>query len=192
MQNISFTSLAGALCLLSSLASAQEPDSQSVSDAVSAGANPIEEITVVGQRSFLTLYNQLETAKIELYSLYNDLNTDDDYDVECKKSNWTHTHIQRLECWPKFITNTMAENAQDTFRGIASAYNAPVNQIEAQYTAELDDLRANILRIAQEHPEVAAWLLELGRVEQSIARKQEECEKDPAFRFLFFRLCRLN
>lgn len=190
MRTASRTLIAVSLLLIACHSVAQ--DSEEEAESATQVAQPIEEITVIGQRSFLTLYNQLETTKIELYALYNDLNAEDDYDVECKKTNWTHTRIQRLECWPKFITEAMAQNAQDTFRGIASSYNAPVNQIEAQYSAEFDDLRANILRVAQENPEVAAWLMELGTIEQAILRKREECEKDPAFRFLFFRLCRLN
>ena len=40
-----------------------------------AETRPIEEITVLGERSFYTLRLEIETAEEEVYGLFNELNT---------------------------------------------------------------------------------------------------------------------
>ncbi|MDA0929190.1 MAG: hypothetical protein O2861_14020 [Proteobacteria bacterium] len=152
----------------------------------------IEEITVTAQRTILTLYNQLEAAKIGLYAAYNELNQNDDFDVECRRSDWTHTRIQEQICWPKFATELIAEMFQDSFRGIAGVNGISIAEIENQYSEEFDQLKSSILQVAVENPEVASWLMEVGKLEQDIKRREQECLENPAFQFLFFRLCKVN
>ena len=45
-------------------------------------SKPIEQITVIGKKPILTLFNQLEAAKIDLYSRYNEYNNLEKYNVE--------------------------------------------------------------------------------------------------------------
>ena len=68
-------------------------------------SKPIEQITIIGKKPILTLFNQLEAAKIDLYSQYNEFNNIEKYNVECRRSDWTHTRIQEQICWPKFATD---------------------------------------------------------------------------------------
>jgi hypothetical protein len=53
---------------------------------------------------------------------------------------------------------------------------------------EFEELSANILAVANANPELAASLLQVGKVEAAIRRKQEECTEGPVF--LFFKLCK--
>ena len=150
---------------------------------------PIEQITVIGKKPILTLFNQLEAAKIDLYSEYNEHNNLEQYNVECKKSDWTHTRIQEQICWPKFATDLVARNFQDSFQGIAGVSGISIADIETQYADEFDKLRANILKVATENPDVAAWVLEVGAIEREISEREKECLEDPAFKVLFLKLC---
>ena len=152
-------------------------------------SKPIEQITVIGKKPILTLFNQLEAAKIGLYSQYNEHNNLEKYNVECKKSDWTHTRIQEQVCWPKFATDIVARNFQDSFRGIAGVNGISIADIETQYADEFEKLRANILKVATENPDVAAWVLEVGKIEREISEREKECLEDPAFQVLFLRLC---
>ena len=152
-------------------------------------SKPIEQITIIGKKPILTLFNQLEAAKIDLYSQYNEFNNIEKYNVECRKSNWTHTRIQEQICWPKFATDLVAKNFQDSFRGIAGVNGISMADIETQYADEFDKLRANILKVATENPGVAAWVLEVGKIEREISEREKECLEDPAFQVLFLRLC---
>ena len=44
-------------------------------------SKPIEQITIIGKKPILTLFNQLEAAKIDLYSQYNKYNDIEKYAV---------------------------------------------------------------------------------------------------------------
>ena len=152
-------------------------------------SKPIEQITVIGKEPILTLFNQLEAAKIDLYTRYNEYNNLEKYNVECKKSDWTHTRIQEQICWPKFATDLVARNFQDSFQGIAGVNGISIADIETQYADEFEKLRANILKVATENPDVAAWVLEVGKIEREISEREKRCLEDPAFKVLFLRLC---
>lgn len=152
-------------------------------------SKPIEQITVIGKKPFLTLFNQLEAAKIDLYAQYNEYNNIKKYNVECRKSNWSHTRIQEQICWPKFATDQVAKNFQDSFQSIAGVNGISMANIETQYADEFDELRANILKVATENPNVAAWVLEVGKIEREIREREKECLENPAFQVLFLRLC---
>lgn len=44
--------------------------------------------------------------------------------------------------------------------------------IETQYADEFDELRANIPKVATETPNVAAWALEVGKIEREIRERE--------------------
>lgn len=147
----------------------------------------MEQITVTGQRSFFTLRAQIEDAEKALYSTYNDLNLDDQFDVNCKQSNRTGSYISEQVCWPAFFENAVAENSQDFFLGIAVL--EPVAQFKNQYQRQFSALRANILKVAIDNPEVEDALVELGKLEAAYKNKRDECMKQAPVLFIF-RICR--
>jgi hypothetical protein len=171
-----------------------EPTDQSVSsdqqtdtsESVNEAAVSIEQITVTGQRTFFTLRAQIEDAKEALYSSYNDLNIDDELDVNCQPSDWTGTHIKEQVCWPVFFQRAVSENSQDFLRGIAVL--EPVAQLQAQYQDRFEDLRANIVKVASENPDVEDALMELGTLEAAYEQKRKECMEQTPFLFIF-RVC---
>lgn len=102
----------------------------------------IEEIVVVSQQTFQRLRTQLDLAEVALYAAYNDLNDLDEFDVSCKKSDWAGTHIQEQMCWPQFMTELSAQNAQDWRFDIGML--VPVDQLQLNNGDKFDDLRENI------------------------------------------------
>lgn len=102
----------------------------------------IEEIVVVSQQTFQRLRTQLDL---------------DEFDVSCKKSDWAGTHIQQQMCWPQFMTELSAQNAQDWRFDIGML--VPVDQLQLNNRDKFDDLRENIRVVALEHPDAAAALL---------------------------------
>jgi len=117
----------------------------------------IEEIVVVSQQTFQRLRTQLDLAEVALSAAYNDLNDLDEFDVSCKKSDWAGTHIQQQMCWPQFMTELSAQNAQDGRFDIGML--VPVDQLQLNNRDKFDDLRENIRVVALEHPDAAAALL---------------------------------
>ena len=112
---------------------------------------------VVSQQTFQRLRTQLDLAEVALSAAYNDLNDLDEFDVSCKKSDWAGTHIQQQMCWPQFMTELSAQNAQDGRFDIGML--VPVDQLQLNNRDKFDDLRENIRVVALEHPDAAAALL---------------------------------
>ena len=128
-----------------------DPEQQtSTEDPASKPVISVEQITVTGQRSSYLLRAQIEDAKRSLYSSYNDMNMDDEFDVNCKRSDWTGSHIREIVCWPKFFETAVAENSQDFMRG--NAVLEVTAQLRTQYQGKFDELRANIIKVASENP----------------------------------------
>lgn len=181
--------IAATSAIASQSTDATKADDDSLSDAElerRAGV-PIEEIIVTSQQSFRSLRLQIELAEEELYSLYNDLNDIDEFDVDCRQSDWAGTHIRQHMCWPQFFTEMTAQNAQDWRFGLNILI--PVDQLKTKYEDKFDAARANIRRVAEEHPEAREALLEVGKLQAAAKRKREECLAQPAFLGVF-RLCK--
>ena len=148
----------------------------------------LEEIVVTAERPIGSLRVELETLQASFFTDYNELNPNDEFDVTCKETNFTHTRIQQTLCLPQFFYDAMAEQARMAFINQNFSDIQSMQRLALSMNKEFEDLSANILAVANEHPELAASLLEVGKVEAAIRRKQEECEDGPGF--LFLRLCR--
>ena len=146
----------------------------------------LEQIIVTGQRSLFLLRAQIESARESLYSSYNDFNVDDEFDVNCQRVTWTGTHIPEQQCWPAFFERLVAENSQDSLIGIG--FLIPAGELGNLYAERFDELRVNLEKVARENPPVADAMMELGKLEQALALKREECMRKPAF-LLIFRRC---
>jgi hypothetical protein len=78
---------------------------------------PIEEITVVGEKTLLNLKFAAIRAENEFFELFNELNTDDQYDVFCDKEGSVRSRIKRRRCWSPFER----EIEQDAVREMVGA-----------------------------------------------------------------------
>ena len=73
---------------------------------------------------------------------------------------------------PVFVTELTAKNFQDSFQGVAEANCISVADIETQCAGEFDQLRADILEVATENPDVAARVLGAVKVEREISERE--------------------
>jgi DNA transposition AAA+ family ATPase len=148
---------------------------------------PVEEIVISARQSFSSLRTQIDIAEKSLYNTYNNLNDLDEYDVECRKTDWAGTFIREQMCWPAFLTEMSARNVQDWRRDLDILI--PVDHMILLYGDKMDVLRANVRRIAGEYPEAAIALLEVGKLQAAIKRKHDMCMAQKPVLFVF-RLCR--
>lgn len=91
-------------------AAAEEPD---ISDEEAA----IDEITVIGARELRTLRIEIARAEDEIFTIFNELNEDDDYDMVCKTERPVGTHIARRVCRARLFREKMAEDAKRAMDG---------------------------------------------------------------------------
>lgn len=95
---------------------------------------PIEEITVIGQRTLGTLRVQIDRASDRIFDLWNEFNTDDLYDIRCRRVAATGTHITSKRCTPVYFDRAEAHATQVSMSGGAGiglmhwrmAYHNPI------------------------------------------------------------------
>jgi hypothetical protein len=151
------------------------------------GSIPVEEIVTSARQSFSSLRAEIDIAEKSLYNTYNDLNDLDEYDVECRKTDWAGTFIREQMCWPAFLTEMSARNVQDWRRDLDILI--PVDHMVLLYGDKMDALRANVRRVAGEYPDAAIALLEVGKLQAAMKRKHDECMAQKPV-LLVFRLCK--
>ncbi|MDG2376806.1 MAG: hypothetical protein P8M18_10715 [Woeseiaceae bacterium] len=74
----------------------------------SSQADGIEEITVYGEKNMIRLRTEFELAQTSLFVLFNAINTNDEFDVECDYERRLGSHRRHHVCTPKFATRQPA------------------------------------------------------------------------------------
>ena len=107
---------------VTSTAFAQESDSTDTTITAST-ARPIEEITVVGQKSLARLRLRIDEKEAEIYNFFNANNSSSRMDIICTKRRPTGTHLLKKECEPRFLKQLRVEKTRDLRMGIGAGYN---------------------------------------------------------------------
>lgn len=84
--------------------------------AVAQDEEAVDEIVVASQKSLANLRRDLIDAEDDFYSLYNELNTDNEYDVRCRYEAPTGQRKKTHVCRPVFFSK--ARNREDKNRSI--------------------------------------------------------------------------
>ncbi|MFM1896152.1 MAG: hypothetical protein RLZZ385_1226 [Pseudomonadota bacterium] len=148
---------------------------------------PIEEITVVGEKTLIGLRHEIEREEDNLYRLFNDLNSNDDMDIKCRIVRKSNSHISARQCEPVFFSKLRTSSNRNALAEIRSAWSNdgidPVLLGNAMDTLESDsELRAKaapdfellseeMLRIATEHPD---YLQSLRKIAELKANFEQE------------------
>lgn len=148
----------------------------------------IEEIRVTAERSPFVLRRQLEAATENFVASYNEVNDIEEFDINCNRSNWTHTRIQEQACLPVFFERALAEAVRMAFI-TGDFIFTDMSSVAFAVRPKFEQLQNHILQIALEHPDLADSLLELGKIQAALKAKKEECMAKPGFLGIF-RLCR--
>jgi len=101
-----------------------QADDDSPSD---AARSDVEEVIVRGRR-MSDFRSALETARVRIYDLFNDLNSDDAFDVHCQHEAATGTRIRQHICRPRFIDDISSAAAQAWMDGLRDACPDGVTQ----------------------------------------------------------------
>lgn len=116
-------------------------------------AEDIEEIEVTGQRSLLALRLQVEEAQEEVHLLFNQLNTDDAFDIVCKFEDRYFSHTKAKTCMPQYAWDARAREGQTFAKkitGEAYAEGAPANVEIDSYEGALKEQMTEALRHSPE------------------------------------------
>lgn len=163
----------------------------------SPGQEAPEEVIVRGRR-LGELRFEVEVARERAYDIFNEINSNDDFDVRCHDETRYFSHSKRRVCRAQFEDRISADAAAEYMRMLtwtcpASASGAPNLQscifsgygqraagsartVEAQLPNKRDQFEEEILRLANEDERFAQAILDFYEASQQYetARKRRE------------------
>jgi hypothetical protein len=95
---------------------------------LNAGSREQPEEVIVRGRRLADFRAELRAARIRVYDLFNDLNSDDAFDVQCRTEDSTGTRMRQQTCRPQFKDNISAAAASAWVHGIEDACGSQLTQ----------------------------------------------------------------
>ena len=135
--------------MFSTSAFAQEADSTTESE-LEALSRPIEEITVVGTKTLFSLRLEMESAEEDVYAIFNELNSTDEFDISCTHEVYSGSHFKQRDCMATYLRKAIAQNTQDYLRGIDVQLTR--DEVPAQVHQKSLAMEAEMLRLVEENP----------------------------------------
>jgi hypothetical protein len=146
-------------CSISSFAWSQEAEESAASQPEPITAD--EEVIVRG-RTLESLREQIREAEVAYFDRFNEINSDDEFDIHCYYRVEIGSKIPRRRCLPNFWREKDANIGEETARQMQGSYaiNPQFFVAEQQYkshqlteemqrlTAEDDELLADVTRLA--------------------------------------------
>ena len=146
-----------------------------------AQARPIEEITVLGQQTTFQIRQQIETAETEVYALFNELNSNDEFDVSCTEEVFTGSLFKRRVCMANYLREAEREAAGDYVSGVLacgalSCVPTLLTLEDAKHATreKAIAMEQEMLRIAQENMRFAEALIKLTRLVGQLESNKRE------------------
>ena len=136
-----------------------------------ASDRPIEEIQVLGTRTLYSIRMEIVDEENKIFSMFNELNSDDRFDILCDKIAPTGSHIQQRICEPRFVTETRAQMTQDYVRGIGMLVES--SAVMAETAIEREEIAREHLRIAAEYPEYLEMLTALTNLRATLESRRD-------------------
>jgi hypothetical protein len=144
-----------------------------------------DEVIVRGRR-LADFRAELEAAQIRVYDLFNELNSDDAFDVQCRVEDSTGTRLRQQTCRPQFVDDISSDAATAWVNGFKDACPAGVTQVcifenagaasQAKSAALAEEGREptmqkrfadELARVVRDHPEMQQALLDYEAVERA-------------------------
>jgi len=120
--------------------------------------NGAEEQIVIEDLTVPQLRAEIEKIQTEFYRVFNTLNEDDEFDIECQKFTPTGSNIPETGCEPNFVSERRGENANAYRSGTDELMSSDALIKELQ--PEFEQLTAKINELSAENQ----YFQELGQI----------------------------
>jgi len=128
---------------------------------------PLEEVEVIGKK-LSKLRQEVIEAEERYYALYNELNTNDDYDVHCVLEAHIGTRIKSRVCKAVYVAKAQEDEAQAFLQGRVVA---PASLVAL---TRQDDFRKSAIAVIKANPKLFDLLRERNELEQKYERVRKE------------------
>lgn len=132
----------------------------------------IEEITVIGMRDITSLDRQVIEARNRIYELFNELNTDDLYDVHCRMIAPTGSRIKKRQCLPNFYNKATTDAAQGWLSGEVTGNYGGVIPVNAVLDYHYPILKEKMKEKVLENRDLFDRFVELAELEEKLEEKR--------------------
>lgn len=134
-------------------------DNEESTDNIASPPPPeITEIIINAERPARLVLEEAYEAQEKAFALFNDLNSNDEYDITCGNHTPTGTRIAQRRCEPLYYKNAQFQATQDYLQGLSIDLPSEV-ALWQQLTPKTEHLNKEIRELALEHPELAESLL---------------------------------
>ncbi len=184
--SIKLTLLLSLILLSTSLYGQDETSSAEAEPETQTEETAIEEITVQGQRTTFALRMEIESVETEVYDMFNELNSNDEFDVSCEDIVYVGSRIPRRTCMAAYLREEEAFQTQAYLQGlpIGAGLGAPgtgglmdLTSARGEVQEKTEAMEQEMLQLAIDVPEFAEALLRLtrliGLLEEQTSTEQE-------------------
>jgi hypothetical protein len=141
-------------------------------DATAQPRQTIEEVIVRG-RSYGELRAQIRIRQDAVFARFNEINSDDAFDIECKMEPRLESHILERSC----LSNSWREQSANYAKAWLRGARGEPDSISADYRGEQLRMQAllkeEMRRLAYEDAELGAAVLQLGQAMQALQLRTE-------------------
>ena len=123
----------------------------------------VEEITVYGQKSVPAIKAQIMRADRKMYGLWNELNTDREFDVHCRLEGVYASRRKERICLPAFEHGILEEAWDDL-----SSYTG-AGRPEAEIREKREIMRKKMIEFAEQNPALRAAIIERAQLQRDLA-----------------------
>ena len=146
-----------------------------LSPLVFAQPQSVEQIEVTGEKSAIELRAEVQQLEQNMYSLYNKLNTNDDFDVACGNVTPTGSKLPQWECSAAFMRD--ATSQQEINAELERRLPQTPDQTAKQNRKKTEQLNADMMAIAHQNADLAKAMIELNKKQQQLAAMEKGGKK---------------
>jgi len=163
---------------LGALVLAQATRSQTQGAQAAAPSVDVEDVIVPGSKPE-NLRVEIERLEADVYERFNDLNSDDDFDIHCFKQAPTGSNIPVRTCAPNFVTRAESGAAKkllaDGRTGAGNNNNPSEHAMRMEQKSR--ELTAELQRVARQDERLMRDLVRLDELRQLQSREQAPATK---------------
>lgn len=135
----------------------------------------IDEIVVEEKMSMSKLRRQVWQYEEDFYAIYNELNDDREFDVNCFFETPTGSHIKNHVCRARFVTDAYSNNAARQRWSARREGQQAANPEVVEKTAEFEEI---MTRLVAENPDLQAALARYNTARAQFMARLESGEND--------------
>jgi tetratricopeptide (TPR) repeat protein len=136
----------------------------------------LEEITVIGDRSLLSLRMEVYQAEELKFDLFNALNSTDEFDITCKHGAGTGSRIKRRVCDVGYMKKARAEDAR---KFLTMGFRPRSDyELASQFADKTEALNKEMVELGVKHPSLAKAMINEYVLKQCYIVERRERFKD--------------